>query len=511
VALTIDKIKTGKGVAGSRIALIYAPRNAAPGSLEGLTRFLNQQGMRALPGYHGLHKDHVLRISGFTDDSKLLKTLTEDFPRWQREEHDLHRPHEQQIAIAPNVQFESVEDKDFFPHLPPLCRFVKENSNGLTGLSYFAGDVGLLISGMEHGQRKPGTRYNKDWLKMSGSATFMLSSALLLLFGTKADNPRDIYSMLEDTYRPLQDADAAQKRESRHLVDSFVGFIKRHPWEVSSIVNMAGAGALIGSGVRRGMKGNPKAWAETAAATSTLVGVSMPAIIPERGGRSLVDFKDVFEREDGTTIVDSLEKAKEHYPTMAPVINAGFSLGNWIHDSPLKASAPFMAAGNAGFLVSSLLENTGKKLKFGHPKNIDAGLAGAASMYFTGNFMQSISTKGKGPGFDDIVSAAAEFIEHDRTLDKSSRSALLERINTLSKELAEQPEVMHPQGRMARGIAERLMRYDNKSEPKGRKSWLDGFLPGEQQVLKNSPFISPSFVNRVLSPATLGQEQGQQL
>ena len=112
--LSIDKVKTGKGLAGSRIALIFAPPDSPPGSLATLTRFFNEQPhLRAMPGYHGPHNNHVLRVSGLKNDSELLSLLQNQFPKWQEEQ--LQRIGvDSPVVVSDNLETEPIDEVDHF-------------------------------------------------------------------------------------------------------------------------------------------------------------------------------------------------------------------------------------------------------------------------------------------------------------------------------------------------------------------------------------------------------------
>ena len=103
--LTIQTVRLGPGLAGSRVAVIEAPENAPPGSMVALTQFLNAQpGIRASAGYAGESRDHVLRVSGFQDESAFLALLKEGFPKWQSRLPAL----ENTVSFSPDLKVEKM-------------------------------------------------------------------------------------------------------------------------------------------------------------------------------------------------------------------------------------------------------------------------------------------------------------------------------------------------------------------------------------------------------------------
>lgn len=144
--LTIQSVRTGNGLAGSRIAVVHAPEGAPAGSLVALTQFLNAQpSIRASAGYAGEGREHVLRVSGLRDDQTFLRLLQDAFPKWQARLQHSNQP---AIQFAQNLEVQPLKGESAAKEQNNIMRFMRNNADMLTGLSYTSGNLVLLLSGM---------------------------------------------------------------------------------------------------------------------------------------------------------------------------------------------------------------------------------------------------------------------------------------------------------------------------------------------------------------------------
>ncbi len=482
---TIDKVKTGKGLAGSRVAVVFAPPEASPGSLVALTRFINAQPhLRAVPGYHGPNKNHVLRVSGLKSDEAFLKLLQEEFPAWA-EEHES----EAQIGLVPNIKPEPLNEVDHFPHKSLMQRFVKENANVLSGLAYMVGNMGLLYAAWRKPSEAGGAaELNHDWFRTYSALAYNVGSVVLIALGHQADNPRDVYSIMEDVYPPLQKADSAQRAEVHSNIDKAMTFLKNHPWEVSSAIMATGAASHVSSAVLRAKKGQKTTY-EALSAFGTLTALSIAALVPEKEGRDIADLSGVFDGPNRPNMLQSAETMAQMEPQKGETAKRGNRFMDWLHESPLAVSAGIQSISNIGYGLSALKQ-----------KPIDPGLLTMSAAYLTGNYTQTQATKGRGPGFDDVVTAAAAIIQSDPKLQDKSPEEINARITAFVDTLADQHEIVHKRKRMAQGIRERLERYKLPREEEN--AILTGFLNDEKRVLKESPFVQPRYVDQVLNESS---------
>lgn len=474
--LTIQNVKLGPGLGQSRVALIFAPRNAPPGSLTALTQFLNQvEGIRAVPGYHGPNQNHVLRVSGIqVDNTTFMRWLQRDFPEWQA-----HRGTGAAITVADDIEPGSINEVDHFPHQTAFKRFVKENANTLSGLAYMAGSVGLLMAAWRAPKSMPGHPPH-DWYRSYTSLAYFSAAAILVAMSQKADNPRDVYTIMESIYPALANQTDAQREQAVEQTASVMRFISNHPWEISMLLNASGAASHALSSFKRGRT------TEMAAAFATLTACALSALIPEKGGRSMIPLGEWVEDDKGRSFIQQLEHFADTHPAASGAIDQALKAIDWMQENPLKLAAGVQAVANTGYAASGMIQ-----------KNY--GLLGMSGAFFAGNYTQSQATKGRGDGFDSVVTAAASVIEADPDLQKNDQKDIHKRVHALASKLTEQREIVHPQARLERGIHARLKR--GRMDRSKEFDTLEGFLPSERAILLRSPFALPSHVARAM-PAT---------
>jgi len=486
MAITINKIKTGPGPTGGTVALIYAPENATPGSLVELTRFLNEQpGLRAVPGYHGPKRNHVLRVSGLRNVAHLEELLHQRLPQWQRSQVVPGTG----IQVAAPISYERLDKVTHFPFASPMKRFVKENANTLAGLSYMAGSVGLFFFGMRNRHSKLPHNLEHDWFTLYSSVAYGISSALLIAFARETDNPRDIYTIMQEIYPKLAHATPEQHEALENQTSGVTAFLRNYPWEIASMLNATGAGSHLYSAAARGRK------MEGLGAFGTLTATLIAALVPERQGRSLLDMSPLFGYSPRSgALIDTIEQMQQDYPTFSPLIKGAANLADWVHDDPLGISAGIQSVANASYGVSGLAR--------GRPD-----LSFMSGLWLTGNYMQSQATKGRGPGFDDVVTAASNIMLNDPSMKDADPDTLRQRIQRFANKLVDEKEIVHRRDDITAGITSRINRA--QIDKSYEDDVLTGFLPGEAMLLRKSPFVLPHVVEHNICRLR-GDGQGMQ-
>lgn len=482
-SISITKIKTGRGLGGSRIGLIFAPPYAPPGSMTALTEFLNEQpGIRARPGYHGPNENPVLRISGLSDDRTFLRLLQQQFPEWQNEQAD---ESVRRLKVADDIICEPLDEVDHFPHQPYFARMVKENANTLSALAYSAGSVALLLAGWR--QQKGSALSGKpaashDWPRVYSSASYFTAAAILGAMSQITDNPRDVYSIMESVYPPLIKQTAGEKALAEEKSGAVLQFVRNHPWEISMLLNASGAGAHAFSAARRHRQLGGRR-IEMVSALATLTACALSAVIPEKGGRSMVPIHDWVAGEDGKGVSEQLEDFALKHPFAQGFVNRANAVIDWVQDNPLKLAAGVSAVANVGYFAAGI-------------RNPNVALSVMGSSFLLGNYAQSQATKGRGPGFDDVVTAAAAIMEADPNLKGASSSEIYARARQLAGKLVDQREIVHNKDRLIKGTIARLKRDGLHNELKNADS-LEEFLTSEKRLLAKNPFADPLNVHRM--------------
>lgn len=477
-SLEIAKVKTGKGLADSRVALIFAPPEATPGSLTGLTRFLNEQPhLRAVPGYHGPNQNHVLRVSGLKDDTHFLDLLQREYPLWQAQHSEFPA-----AAIAANIDCEKLSEVDHFPHQSLMRRFVKENANALTGSAYMVGNMALLYSAFIAPKHMPG-QPRHDWFKAYSALAYNVATVSLLAFGGHSDRPRDVYSIMEELYPNLTTIDDHSKEKVQSLVEKTGVFMRNHPWEINAAINATGAIAHLTSALLRRGAEAPHATYEALSAFGTLTAMAITAFMPEKDGRDLFGVSDMFNRSEKDSITATTDYVQQIEPEKGETKNRIQRFGQWLKENPLALAAGVQSISNAGYGAAGLARG-------------DAGLTTMSAAYLTGNALQTQATKGRGPGFDDVVTAAATVIHSDPLLANKTPEERNRHIHQFAAALADEKEVVHKSHRIEQAIHERLNRYKLPREEENQI--LTGFVASEEKILKKSPFVKPRYVEKVL-------------
>ena len=203
--------------------------------------------------------------------------------------------------------------------------------------------------------------------------------------------------------------------------------------------------------------------------------MTIAALVPEKEGRDIADLSNVFEREAKDSMLGTMDEMR-----------ANRGLLSQMQESPLAISAGIQAISNTGYGISALQR-----------KPLDPGLLTMSESYLTGNAIQSQATKGRGPGFDDIVTAAAAVLRSDPAMADKSPEEVDAHIARFAEALSEEHEVVHKKRRMAHAIKARLKRYDLPREEENHL--LTGFVESEKQVLQHSPFLQNSHVQSVMA------------
>jgi hypothetical protein len=482
--LSIEKVQTGPGFAGGRVAVLFAPSNAPAGSLSSLTEFFEANGIHAVPGYSGDGPQHVLRLAGFTSDTQLRAVLTEALPDWIHEQQQRGRP-------VPSISTESLGK---FTRLKPdelpaeqsaVKRFLKQNSGILTGISYTAGDVGMLIAGMlgkvptaQEGKVAP------DIFRTMAGGGFFTANAVRMVFTSQQGKPRPLHQVIEEAADLLDKNDdwknnaAVTKATQKHL-DSAHYFLQQYPWEIASALGLLSTGLYATSSLKR------HNYRETLSSLGAITAMAIPIVVPEKGGHSLFDLGENFVRPDGRTFIDSWQDFADNHTVFRPFINAAISGVDYLQEKPLTVSAMISGVSNANAAYSNI--------KKASP---DYASAGANSAWLVGNYFQGISSKGRGAGFDDIVSMAANYIENHPDFSPNDETAFNKQVERLSLVLAEQSEIIDKAPRIAHGIRQRL---SYREENPTTANAAERFIASERSFINDSPFIARSAAQKILT------------
>ena len=477
----IEKIKAGRGFDAARVGLIMAPQDAPAGSMAELTQFFEEQtDIKALPGYYGPQRNHVLRLSGLPEtNAEFLRLLHEDFPAWQEKRH----PGETTIQIAPGIECDAMDDVDHFPYQPGWKKFVKENANTLTGLAYMAGSVGLLLAAWRKPRRMP-NKPDHDWFRSYTAGAYFTAAGILVAMSQQQDRPRHVYDILEKIYPPLNHATPEQLQDIDQTQNGVLDFLKKYPWETSMILNASGAGAHAISCAKRGD------FMELAGAVGTMTGCMLSSVIPEKGGRSLIPIGEWLEDEHGHSLYERIEDFAAHHPHLGSWMLSVNRAYDWLEDNPLRAASGTSFASNLAYASAGLRAQ-------------NMGLAGMSGAFMVGNYTQSQATKGRGDSFDSVVTAAASIIAADPQVDKQDKRSVRRRVKQLAHRLQAQQEIVHNESKMERGILARLERELNPTH-----DVLDGFLPSETHYISQSPFVDASHVSRLLQSDSASNATG---
>lgn len=490
----ITDIKTGEGFDGLRAAVIAAPSDAKAGSLECLTRFFHEHGYDAQLGYAGENKQHVLRIHGLPNDSTLRNLLLKDYPAWEDGQQIEHRASSTHISFPDDIAFEPMENSPA-EQKRSFTQAIRENSTSAAALSYTAGNIGLVFSAL-YGS---GQGEKKELLKLGAPVCYTMASAFLFFLNRQRPDPRSMEqiwdsiapALLDDNHKPTAAEQEALRDEGGKVVGHVWEFMQKHPWETSGLLNMIGAGTHVTSSLLRGQK------TEAMAALSTLTAMAITTFVPEKSKHAPVA-RGAFASPDEKATLEAMKTVEKHHGVFQPFFDAGQKLCEWVQEKPLRAASLIQLGANTGYGAAALA----KKDADGN-RATDWGLLASSGTFITGNGFQAIASKGNGPSFDDAVTKAADAIAYNTEWKNLSAKALRPRIMRVAKALAKQPEISHSEGQLATGILERLNREQDTASATAP---MEGFIPTEKALLKDSPFISPHMVESVLDSTPQGQQ-----
>ncbi len=467
--LPITELETGDGYADSRLGVLYAPPGAAPGSMMPLKHFLEERGVRTLPGYSSEGR-HVLRLAGFKDDASLLHLLKQDFPVWQTEK--------QVCPVIDTSGLTTPRNLGAGEQLPssPL----KNYSGTLTGLSYLTGDVALLLSAARQqmpGQEAMGLK-GANLFRGGAGLSYMLANLVLIGFGNTSKPPRPAKEILHEASHALATSPEHQPeiaREMKHQQGHVLNFIARHPWEIACLFSTAGTSLQIASGIHNARR-KGEGLGEVAASFGILVAMLIPLVVPEKGGRVFLNVGKLFGRDDDTSFADTLHEFAEKHPH-AGLLERTY---DWMQERPLRASAYVSQVANLGHIA------------YGMSNRKDYAYAGSYGMYLLGNSIQSLTSKGRGAGLDSLLSNAADYLATQPHATPEERASLQQGIERLAALLSEAPDVNQSPKKLARGITKRLASIQGNPAPGNTP-----YLPEETATMRQSPFLSGHEIARL--------------
>ncbi len=478
-ATAITRVETGSLYGPDRVAVIHAPSKAAPGSLAGLSRFLTEQGISVLPGYTGINKDPVLRLSDIGSDDRLHHLLEEEFPVWQRD--NCYPP----VSIDAE-SFEELDPTKALSQMSKWQQIMHQHGGTMAGLCYLSGDLAIMYDGLKHVAEetgKPISFANADKFKMATGGLYMTAAAILSVFARR-DNPRSLQDLLRqmDTASSKQTDTPIDDERAEHLIGTVHQFLKKYPWETAGLISMTAAGAHITSNITHGKH------LENISPALAMLALTIQVFMQERGGRDLFGTSKWFNRPDGTTIVDSMEHMKEKHPTMSPVLDAGIHLYEYVHEKPLRATARISQASHIGLTAAALFDN---QLRGQTHNRINYRLMGASGIYFTGNEIQTRVSKGRGIGRDDVVSGILSYLDAHPEIATADKQTFRKRINRVAHWLSDQSEVVQEPGEILQTVEARLQ-HDN--------SIASHFTRDEQLLLASHPFVNGDLMRGAEAP-----------
>lgn len=457
--------------------------------MESLTRFFHEKGFDAQLGYTGNDRQHVLRLHGLNSDRTLSRLLKKDFAAWQGEQNIEDRGTAAFINVSEDLEFQRMGESPARQKRGFINK-LKDKSTEISAVAYTAGNVGLVFSAL-YGQEKGA---KKDMVKLGAPICYTMASAFLFLLNRNRPETREINDiwneispqLLRDDFVPTQAEEDKLRKQGNAVVGHAVDFMKKHPWEVSGLLNMIGAGAHSASSIMRGNH------TEAMAALSTLTAMGITTFVPEKGARNNnLNARAYIPLHESIT-TGSLSAASENAGVFQPFFDAGHKVLDWIQEKPLRASSFIQLAANTGYGVAAL----NKQDTDGNRKT-DWGLLASSGTYITGNSFQAIASKGNGPSFDDTVTTAARAISKQTDWKTRSPEFVQEHVERIAQALTAQPEISHSQKIIKAGILERLDREDARDTP--QEELIDGFIATEKEALKDSPFISPHIVETTVT------------
>ncbi len=463
--------------------MIVAPEGAPPGSLSLLTEFLNTHGVRAVPGYYGSEKRHVLRLSHFGSDEALHGLLTKHFPHWLEAQHTKVHP----ITISPSLALETISHDNAFDMSDGLMNQLVKNSGTITGgiytlanLCYLGFAIGSIRSTKAAGP--------VDYSVLASALCFLAGGFVVTAHGNPARGTDNVYPLLSELYERADSA-GAQSDTSKGIYDAITHLTKRYPWEIGSIANGLGILLQIRSTYTRAVP------IERASGIAFLTSYLIAALVPEKGGRSMINTDAFLGEKTGEDIIQSLDTFRKHSGILQPIVNFGYAVADYIHEKPVQVSGGVALLGNAISMTASQIERSSELTQTANLSK-RLGLGGCALFSTVGGGFQLLAGKDRGATFDSVVTSAAEMIRHDPKLQNASHGEVMVKIEGLARSMSESTDIVHDEAQMRRGIIERLKR-DADNSCLTMDECLVGFLPSEQKKLEKSPFINTQLVKQL--------------
>ncbi len=470
----IRSITTYEGFAGSRYADIVPPSDARAGALQSLVDFLNEQPeLRAVPAFDADKRQHILRVSGFQEDAQLVPLLTHEFVSWQQQNgaQDIIS----MTAPDPEEKHGSTPEK--------TSNFIKDHASTLAGLSYVAGNLGILYSAMtatpEHCDVN--RKRDVDWMKAYSAIAYNLSSGVLLALAPSMDAQRSAEDVAEDAHhRSLK----PEKHGSAQLVKQTVDFLRKHPWEVSAALSTSGSLTyLVSVGKKYNETKDSGLLTEAASVVGSIVGMGVTMFMPDKSE----EYEQNHPKESLAETAENFNKNRmKDSPSLGERIK-GFT--DYMTSHPLAMASAFHSGSNIMRTTAALTKH-----------NTDSGLLFSSGAYFAGNILQTQSSKSKAPELEEVVKASANLLRHDPAYAYESDAQLEERINRMAQELDGMHDVKEEHSHIKALLKEKLQERD-----------APAINFGTDTIPAGSPFMAEarnmSHVERLQGQAQEGQLQ----
>jgi hypothetical protein len=456
--IKLHSISTYEGFAGSRYADIAVSSEVQAGALEPLVTYLNSEAqLRAVPAYDEYKNQHILRLSGFSDDAQLKALLSSGFEAWQAQQGVTDG-----VSIAmvePQAQHDTV--------IQHTNNFIKDHATTLAGLSYVSGNLGILYSAMtatpEHCDIT--RRRDVDWMKVYSSVAYNLASGILLALAPSIDAERSPDAIAKDAaeraFRPPSEGAA-------NMVEQAINFVRKHPWEVSATLSLSGSAAYLATVAKRYHNTRDAGLIyEGLSVLGSITGMTITLLMPDPKEAPPANYPQESLSDTASRMADNLPKDR---PSLGQRIK---DFTTHITTHPLLLASVFHGGAN--------VMRTTAAFKKEHK---DAGLFFASGAYMTGNIMQAQGRKSKAADLQDVVKASANLLRNDPAYAYETEAQLAVRIDRMAEELSGMHDITEQPTAIKKLLTEQV-----------QHSNLSALKLGADNVPKSSPFCASSLTH----------------
>lgn len=427
----ITTLRAGTLLGQSEMAVLHAPRGTPRGGLHPLTRFLSEHGIKMLPGHGDSPKEHVLRLSHFGTQERLLDLLKHQFAPWYEQHYGQQGDHPP-ITISPDLTCEVLAPTSYETMASRLLgeqeASISPKAGPLAGMLYGTGNLNLLLSALSH--RNEEGKLAPKKLQALTALSYVTSSVILMLHSGKPVDAQSLDVLFDDLERKELPREAEEilvqnKGFFKDTAHKVVHIIQNHPWEATALINSAGTLSFFVNKVREqsalGMLG-----------AALGLGSIAVRLLPTRGRESLIDFHGIVDKlENNTSLID---RGRNHLSAggfFGTVLRTAETMLGWIRENKLFTSGLMSAASSVGYLLSGLL-------------NKDWGLFRTSLLYLAANGSQALASESPAHTLGDVGFAVASYTDHLKTeIPAMPKSVLQWKAHDLSTQLPPYYEVIH--------------------------------------------------------------------